>query len=123
MIDHVQIRFIGLAPACGCSHAQVLLNRQVFERLAAFQDLNNTGPRNGFRRLIVNGLAVIEDRSVSHFTIFRFEQAGNSFQGRGLACTIAAQQGNDMLFFYGQRYPFQNLDDIGINHGNIVHLK
>jgi len=123
MIDHFQVFFVGFSRPGSCSDAQIFFDGQVFERLAAFQHLNDALARDEFRRLILNVHAVEDDVAVGDFPVFRLQKARYRLEGRGLSRAVAAEKRHDMPARNRKRHAFEHLNDVGINDGNIIQLQ
>jgi len=103
---------VGLPPSRCSAHTEILLNGQVFEWLPTLQDLNDPIPGDRFGSLVLDLLVLIENRTVSDLAIFRFEKTSYSLKGRSFSCSIASEQGDDTVFFNGERNPLEHLDHI-----------
>ena len=102
---------------------QVLLDREMLEAVPPLHDLDDTLPdqiRGGQR---VDALALVEDRSLGHFTPFGAQQVGDGLQGRGLAGAVGAEEGDDAPLRQLEGDALQHENDVVVDHLDIVHVE
>ena len=68
-------------------------------------------------------LSIKAHMTVTDKAVFRFEQTTDGPQGRGLAGAVGAQQGHDITLGYAQTHPAKDLDNVVVNHLDIVDFK
>ncbi len=102
---------------------QVFGNREIFKNTPSFHYLEDTVLDNILRILFINNFTHELDSSVGHFPFFRFQQAGYRFQGGGFTGPIGTQQGDNLSLGNLKGHPFQNQDDLVIDHFNVVDAK
>ena len=102
---------------------QVFFNAQVRKTVTAFHDLHHPPVDQVCRREIFNAFAAQLDAAFGHFAAFALQQVGDRAQRRGLARTVATQQGHDALFRHLQGHALEHQDHVVVNDFNAVDVQ
>ena len=119
----VRANLLGSVFAGDGADPDIFFNGEVFEDPASFRHHHGAEFDHLCSQDIGDVASVKPDMPIADKAVFRLEQAADGPQGRGLAGAVGAQQGDDAALGYIQADTAQHLDNIVVDHFDVVDFE